>query len=223
MDRDEVNFVHHLYQNVEIGGAEPPLWSPDTMPALEHSGFIAKKRGKFVLPAGFHSFIKEVENQLNGLPGPTFLFGYPISDPVRAKGDLRAAFLAIPCARRFDKIKRRVLAAAKDAKFACEVTGDIRKPGVIVDQVWRGIRRAEVVVADITGANPNVMIEVGIAASLGKEVILLTQDRRVPFDIRQWRVIRYAEKDMPKLEVELARTFGDVADRFPFDSCDGSD
>ena len=109
MDRDEVNFVHQLYQNVEIGGSgtagmdPPPLWSADTMPALEHRRFIEKKRGKYVLPAGFHNFIKEVENQLSRLPDRTFLFGYPISDPVRAPGDLRAAFLAISYARRFDR------------------------------------------------------------------------------------------------------------------------
>lgn len=218
MDRDEVNFIHHLYQSARGAKYDDfPLWSPDTFDALEGRAFVDKRGDLYHLPAGYHSFIKEVENQMNRLPDRTFLFGYPISDPVRKVGDARAAFLAIPYARVFDKVKRRVLGAAEAAGFECEVTGDLRKAGSIMDQVWQGIRRSEIMVADITGANPNVMIEVGMAAALGKDVLILTQDRRVPFDIRHWRVIRYKSDGMDRLETELARAFVDAEARYPDD------
>ncbi len=80
-----------------------------------------------------------------------------------------------------------------------------------MDQVWQGIRGADVVVADVTGSNPNVMIEVGMAAALGKEVIVISQSDMLPFDIRHWRRITYAPADLPRLEEELVRTFGAVS------------
>ncbi len=48
-------------------------------------------------------------------------------------------------------------------------------------------------VADLTGRNPNVMYEVGIAHTVGKPVIMVTQDiDDVPFDLRALRCVVYA-------------------------------
>ena len=110
-----------------------------------------------------------------------------------------------------------MLQAAATASFRCEVTGDLASPGTIMDQVWQGIRGADMVVADITGANPNVMIKVGLAAALGKEVIVITQDQGLPFDIRHWRKIAYAADRLPELEGELVAAFGAVSARYPYE------
>jgi len=49
-----------------------------------------------------------------------------------------------------------------------------------------------VIVADCTGKNPNVFYELGIAHTLGKPVIIITQSaRRYPFDIKHIRYIQY--------------------------------
>jgi hypothetical protein len=54
------------------------------------------------------------------------------------------------------------------------------------------IDRSRVVVCDCTGRNPNVFYEAGIAHTLGREVILITQaDQNVPFDPRHLRYVRY--------------------------------
>jgi hypothetical protein len=48
------------------------------------------------------------------------------------------------------------------------------------------------VVVDFTGKNPNVMYEMGIAHTLGKHVVPITQSvEDVPFDIRHHRVLKY--------------------------------
>jgi hypothetical protein len=45
----------------------------------------------------------------------------------------------------------------------------------------------------LTGRNPNVLYELGIAQTLGKPTILLTQDiSDVPFDIKHLRIIQYS-------------------------------
>jgi hypothetical protein len=54
------------------------------------------------------------------------------------------------------------------------------------------IDRSRVVICDCTGRNPNVFYEIGIAHTLGREVILITQNPEdIPFDLRHLRYVRY--------------------------------
>lgn len=71
---------------------------------------------------------------------------------------------------------------------------DISSNNAVMQDIWRSICEARFIVADITGRNPNVMYELGIAHTIGKEVILIHQigdDSRFPFDIAHMRVITY--------------------------------
>lgn len=62
----------------------------------------------------------------------------------------------------------------------------------IMQDVVDIIAKARIVICDCSGKNPNVFYEAGIAHTLGKEVILLTQaDDDIPFDLRHLRYIKY--------------------------------
>ncbi len=63
----------------------------------------------------------------------------------------------------------------------------------VMYDVREAVTSARYVIADLTRLNPNVFYEVGICHALGKDVILITQDRddQVPFDLRHIRRIRY--------------------------------
>jgi hypothetical protein len=64
--------------------------------------------------------------------------------------------------------------------------------GKIIDQIWSGINNARVLVAELTGRNPNVLYELGIAHALKKPVVLISSNEGdVPFDVRHVRVIYY--------------------------------
>jgi hypothetical protein len=55
----------------------------------------------------------------------------------------------------------------------------------MLDRMFNQISRADVVVADMTGRNPNVFYEVGYAHALGKVTLLLTQNvDDIPFDLK---------------------------------------
>ena len=229
MDRDQVNLIHYLYQGdpgrridealVYGDGSTPPLcWcGPDTMVPLFNNQFVSIEAGEISANGPVMGFVDAVEQQLRRLPGPDFMFGYPISAPIRHEADRRPAFLAIPYRDRFDGVKAAVLDTADTCGFDCEVTGDLANPGTIIDQVWQGIRGADVVVADITGAKANVMIEVGMAAALGKEVIVISQDEALPFDIRHWRSLSYDPHKLEDLRSELEAAFDAVSARYPFE------
>jgi hypothetical protein len=64
-------------------------------------------------------------------------------------------------------------------------------PGIIQDVV-NLIDRARIVICDCTNRNPNVFYEAGIAHTLGREVIIITQNAHdVPFDLQHLRYVHY--------------------------------
>lgn len=70
---------------------------------------------------------------------------------------------------------------------------EITKSGQVTDQIVDAIRDASVVIADITGTNPNVMWELGYAHALNKEIVLLNQEiNNSPFDVRGLRQVAYS-------------------------------
>jgi hypothetical protein len=73
---------------------------------------------------------------------------------------------------------------------------DIFGTGKIIDQIWAGLNRATVLVAELTGRNPNVLYELGLAHALHKPVVLVSSNEAdVPFDVRHVRVIYYDVSD----------------------------
>lgn len=65
-----------------------------------------------------------------------------------------------------------------------------------MDQVWRGINAAKVLVAELTTKNPNVYYELGLAHAMHKPVVLVSANEDdVPFDLQHIRVIYYDKSD----------------------------
>lgn len=76
--------------------------------------------------------------------------------------------------------------------ITCNKADDFYNVHNIMTDIWNAILMNSFVIADITGKNPNVLYEVGIAHAIGKPVILMTQNMDdVPFDLRSMRVIKY--------------------------------
>jgi hypothetical protein len=73
---------------------------------------------------------------------------------------------------------------------------DIFGTGNIIQQIWAGLNRAKVLVAELSGKNPNVLYELGLAHALHKPVVLVSSNELdVPFDLRHVRVIYYDVND----------------------------
>lgn len=87
--------------------------------------------------------------------------------------------------------------AIEKAKLkAVRADAEIFGTGKIIDQIWGGINSARVLVAELTGRNPNVLYELGLAHALRKPVVLVSSNLEdVPFDVRHVRVIYYDVRD----------------------------
>lgn len=78
----------------------------------------------------------------------------------------------------------------------------------IMEDIWKGILSAKIIIADITGRNPNVLYELGVVHAIGKDFIMITQNiKDIPFDLNRYRCIRYEDNadGYEKLERELLR------------------
>jgi hypothetical protein len=90
----------------------------------------------------------------------------------------------------------------------CLRADDLDGSAVIVGEVREAIARAAIVVADVTGTNPNVLYEIGLADGMGTPVLLIAQKLGdVPFDLSARRILvyTYSPAGCRALEVAVAR------------------
>ena len=82
--------------------------------------------------------------------------------------------------------------AIKAAGLAPHRADDLFRPSTIVNDIWDYTKKARVLLADLTGKNPNVFYELGLAHALAKPAILLAESMDdIPFDLRSLRIIVY--------------------------------
>jgi len=75
----------------------------------------------------------------------------------------------------------------------------------ILERIYGQIERADIIVAEMTGRNPNVFYEAGYARGVRKPTILLTQEvEDIPFDLRHYPHIVYGGS-ITTLKTELRK------------------
>jgi hypothetical protein len=124
----------------------------------------------------------------------------------RARGT-RRCFLVMPFSEQFGKIHPVVARSISSVGWHVVRADEIARPRRITDAIVQAILCSDLVVADITGNNPNVFYELGFAHAAGCDIIMLCQDsaRPLPFDIAQERAVFYQPTDagLRKLGKEL--------------------
>jgi hypothetical protein len=74
-------------------------------------------------------------------------------------------------------------------------------PGSISHQVIKWLHEADLVVADLTGANPNVIYELAIRHSFNKVSIhLIDKAETIPFDLKDERTIIFDIEDLDSID-----------------------
>lgn len=98
----------------------------------------------------------------------------------------------MPFDARFTPVLTAIQAACADAGLQSRRVDDMWQESAIIQDIFNLLYRSAIVVVDFTGRNPNVMYETGIAHTLGRQVVPITQSMHdVPFDLRHHRVLKY--------------------------------
>ena len=116
-------------------------------------------------------------------------------------------FVAMPFAEEMEDVFHFGIQGPVNASgFLCERADIASFTGDVVEWVKRRIASASLVIADLSGANPNVYLEVGYAWGCGRPTILLTRDTsHLRFDVQSQKCLTYKKiKDLESmLQAEL--------------------
>jgi len=130
----------------------------------------------------------------NGISAFSPIFGpnkYPVQENL--------IFVLMPFQETLDKVYKSTVkpAVEDDLKLVCRRADEIKGNNPIMNDIWKSICEARIVIADLTGFNPNVMYELGIAHTLGKPSLLMYQDKdtsaKFPFDLAHIRRVNYED------------------------------
>ncbi len=109
-----------------------------------------------------------------------------------------------------------IRAACRKLRLSVERADDIFSNNDVTDDIWNALVNS-FVIADCTNRNPNVFYELGIAHTLGKPALLITQLKEdVPSDLRSFRYIEYSmsRSGLLKLEGALSKTLKDITENY---------
>jgi len=104
-------------------------------------------------------------------------------------------FVLMPFAEPFNRLYQEHIKPTLEALNLRVIRADdLSAPAPIIEDIWEYINKACFIVADVTGRNPNVFYELGIAHTVGKDAIMLTQNKDdIPFDVGHIRYFEYAD------------------------------
>lgn len=114
----------------------------------------------------------------------------------------------------FDNVYSTLRRTAEAVGLRCRRADDIWENPAVIQDVVSLIDRSSVIICDCTHRNPNVFYEIGIAHTLGREVILITQvEADIPFDLRHLRYVHYLNngEGLDALSARLRPRLNDLA------------
>ena len=115
---------------------------------------------------------------------------FQVPESTAIESDLVAVMMPFNAA--FNTVHEGISRACSAAGYRCLRVDGIWEESTVIQDIFNLIFRAHVVVVDFTGKNPNVMYETGIAHTLGKHVIPISQSLDdVPFDMAHHRILKY--------------------------------
>ena len=124
--------------------------------------------------------------------------------------DEKLCFVLMPFDQKYKQVyKESIKPAVRRARLKCKRADDIYGVTPVIQDIWKYINMATLIIADLSDRKPNVFYELGLSHALPKRVILITQKREdVPFDVEHIRCILYRNnpRGRRKLASDLLRT-----------------
>lgn len=111
---------------------------------------------------------------------------------------MKTCFVIMPFEDTLDTYYSKLIKPAiGEMEYTVKRADEIYSTQAIIDDITNEIEKADIIIADATGKNPNVNYELGYAHALKKNVIIISQTTNdIPFDYRHKRAIIYNIADV---------------------------
>jgi hypothetical protein len=181
-------------KNIEIAGLRPFQYMADENRISLEIG-LAKATAELQV---LQNHVESLRNQCPRYRNQEMMCLKPYWKPRNIASKESLCFLLMPFKEVWsDRVWAALEHSATKCGFDC-VRADQRHGRLVLEDIWQDICSARVVIADLTGSNPNVTYEVGMADVVGANLILLSQTtnpRKIPFDFLGQRLLRYEFSD----------------------------
>lgn len=139
----------------------------------------------------------------SGRVQPVQLSSKTTMPPSKSESESWSIFVIMPFSSDLDDLfYYGIHGAIKQMRATCTRIDQVHFTGDILQEIYQNIRKARLIVAEVSQQNSNVFYELGFAHALGKPVILLAKDvSKTPFDISGFNHIVY--KNITDLEQKL--------------------
>ncbi|HTD15918.1 MAG TPA: hypothetical protein VK673_12100 [Chthoniobacterales bacterium] len=105
--------------------------------------------------------------------------------------------------KRSDKLLKHIIApTVRKCGYADAIRADaLEQPGIITKQVLKHIVSDDLVIADLSGHNPNVFYELALRHAIKKPLVQMIQKpETLPFDVAMMRTVRFDIPDLDNVE-----------------------
>lgn len=98
-------------------------------------------------------------------------------------------------------LKHIIKPVCQNCGFDVTRVDQVNQSDSITETIIDYLKNSELVIADITGHNPNVFYEMGYRASLNKPIIYMkSKEESIPFDIQNIRTFEYDLKNLDSVD-----------------------
>lgn len=119
------------------------------------------------------------------------------------------ALLLIPHGASYARVADTLQRSLREAGFEPWSIDQIVSAGELLSTViGDSIRDADLIVADVSRKNPNIMYDLGLAHGLGKPTILLLDADAagsMPFDLAAFQTVTYSPENLTPLKARFSR------------------
>jgi hypothetical protein len=152
---------------------------------------------------------EESKHKHGEIQSSDFLKNFGITNQKDFEVDNKMVFVLTPFNDNYRSTFIQIRKVCENMNLKC-IRGDEEFiPNEIFPSIIKQILRSRFLIANISGRNPNVMYELGIAHALGKPVIIVAQDfTDIPFDLNNKRIVIY--RNEKELQDKLNTSINDM-------------
>ena len=125
-------------------------------------------------------------------------------------------FISMPYDKNLEKVYHVLRNLCVDCSLMPVRVDKLVSNKMIITEIMEGIDTSNIIIADISGHNPNVFHEIGIAQVLNKELITTDNTQNIPFNLKTWKCIEYNNNDLSNLQKKVKVTLQKILSKSKF-------
>lgn len=169
--------------------------------------------------SGFYDYIQHINKNLFDYTlinyfDDTFLqqVDYILEDELSITSDSNYIFVIMSFDSKYDEIYEAIKFGGEllsKNQLSIERVSEHKGDYIITNRIEKSIKRAEVIICDVSERSPNVYYELGYARAKNKHIILTAPtNTELPFDVRQYKVNFYSSSiQLQKIITEELRHY----------------